>query len=276
MIYYKTLQIIGNSIWAKKLHSILARNTRFHISNIGARNFLSESTRNSNHQISQPDFFWIATNPDLQIQVMKKLRSKTSTIILEKPYALNSNQWHDFVKTVSDYPTSIRFSQPWFYSSLWENARKLLSDISGNLNITITREGFVNNNYIPKHLNWLSHDVFLLNDLFYDSNLDAMKSRSNFINDTFTLFLELTGQFKVTLQNSITNQRRSVWEISSDSIKLNLDFNSQNLTSNVSGFEKMSFVNDQPLMNMLLQFETADGHFDLLKDLRMQELLLLN
>jgi predicted dehydrogenase len=276
MIYFKSLCIVGNSNWAHKIESILAKSDlNLKVTIIGARQFLSYAANEFESKLPQPDLLWIATNPDLQIQILERLSSRHYNIVIEKPYAYDLVQLGELENTIRESSSLINFSQPWLYSKLWQTARELLRDITHPVTINITREGSLRNTRIPSYLNWLSHDIFLLNDLFTGLDLHNLKSLHRNAHNEYSLILELSDHFTVSLSNRKIAPRESRWEICWESNEVILDFDSHTLTSNLPGLESVSFPHDQPLLNMVRSFSNIQQDYGVLKFLRMQELLFL-
>ena len=79
--------VIGNGNWAGTiLKSLTGSKLDLDIDQIGARNFISNENQEILRNVS---IIWIATLPQIQIDVLKKIHNAKLKVILEKPLARN-------------------------------------------------------------------------------------------------------------------------------------------------------------------------------------------
>ena len=253
-----SLLIIGNGVWGKKL-SELFQKWNFKISRCGARDYLDLSCGDK-QQVSNTDLIWIASYPDTQIQIMQeimKLKIK-SLIILEKPFFRNLKEQEEFNRILDTSNLSIRSSSPWVYSDIWLKSKHSILKLNGPLKIEILRSGPFKRTQIESYLDWLSHDVQLLSDLFtFDVTIGEVQSQFNLQEPcTKKYTFHLSNGTLVELKGGASENRISIWKIQdSNGYSCAINFDSKTLESfsdrEVLVNSYQSPQSDEPLLNMI-------------------------
>lgn len=231
---------------------------------VGARDFLKHDEGTIGSEMSRYELIWIASIPELQLSILRKLINLKSRIVLEKPIATNKQSWNELNEVVLLSSSSIFYSQPWTYSKIWEKSIQEISNLSLPISINIYRSGKEDREIYSGAQDWLPHDLYLLEDLLKKIN-------------TLVGSLEFTKKqkintFSLTIANKITAnvrfcanpEREMRWVVSSSGVEmLEIDFFKMSLKrlapkTHLSGQELENFSGDHPLANMLSWYLSSD------------------
>jgi predicted dehydrogenase len=276
-----SLLIIGNGVWGKKL-SELFQKWDFKISRYGARDYL-ELSYEDKQQVSITDLIWIASYPDIQIQIVQeimKLKIK-GMIILEKPFFRNLKEQEEFNRMLETSNLSIRSSSPWVYSDIWLKSKDNILELNGPLKIEILRSGPFKRAQIESYLDWLSHDVQLLSDLFtFDTTIAEVQSQFNMQEPcTKKYTFKFSNGTLVELKGGASETRISIWRIqdlNGNSYAINFDSKTLESFSDrevlVNSYQ--SPQSDEPLLNMIQHYCRELENKESNIDFRWQEALI--
>jgi hypothetical protein len=159
------LLIIGSGAWPRKINSIIQSNNKeLNVSSIGARKFLSFSPETISQSIDNQNI-WIATRPNLQIEILKKIATHNNKVIIEKPFATSTRELEKMLNIFMETSNRLYLSEPWKHSKVWS---KKLNSITENRNfqhIIINRGGPIERTYINPVWDWIQHDLGLVGQL---------------------------------------------------------------------------------------------------------------
>ena len=276
-----SLLVIGNGQWGNKISGLFHK-WDFKINHYGARDFLHLSYEDK-QQVSITDLIWIASNPDLQIKIMQeimKYRIK-GTVILEKPFFRNLTEQEEFNNVLELSNLSIRASSPWVYSDIWIKSKYRILELNGPLKIEIARSGPFKRNMIESHLDWLSHDIQLVSDLF-TLNItvtEVQRQLDRYDPGTKRFRCKLSNGSLVELNGGTTESRISLWRIQDSgghSCTINFDSKALEVFSESEGLvhSYQSPQGDEPLLNMIQHYYRESENEKNNKDFRWQEVLI--
>ena len=89
---------------------------------------MNASSKEYREIITQIDVFWITSTPQNQIQALRKLKNIQSRVILEKPVAIKPSDLVVLKDLLNNSQCKVYLSQPWTFSSLWEETKRVLFD----------------------------------------------------------------------------------------------------------------------------------------------------
>ena len=115
---------MGAGTWAHKIEAVCNEATSGIQNKLNpARQFLN-SGNISEEELTSYDRIWICTQPRLQLEVLGKLTNYPGVVILEKPYAENSQDYFTLFNLSQDKKSRIILSQPWTFSNAWRSFKK--------------------------------------------------------------------------------------------------------------------------------------------------------
>lgn len=277
----KSIVVIGNGVWGKKL-STLFQLWGFEVNQFGGRSFL-ELDLAKKLKILNTDIIWIASTPDLQIKIISnisKCHSK-SIFILEKPFFRNLKEKLQFWEVIRESHLNLRSSSPWVYSDIWLKSKKKLLDLFSPLQMSIMRSGPSNNKSISPYLDWLSHDVQLLADLFNTKAEIIYLNRSvhEFKSDFNSIKVRLSDGSSLDLSGGLSKSKVSTWVVRDKKGNcIKIDFNSKILNhfgdNNILIESYQSPPSDNPLFNMVINYIDQPNMKKLEPYFRWQEILI--
>jgi predicted dehydrogenase len=276
-----SLLVIGAGIWGNKI-SDLFQKWDFNVIHYGARDYLNLSFKGK-QMATVTDLVWIASIPDLQIRIMKEIKKLEikSMIILEKPFFRNFKEHEEFNEIIKTRDLIIRASSPWVYSDIWLKAKDIILQLDDPLSIKITRSGPFKRSKIQSYLDWLSHDVQLISDLFtLDTRIIDLQSKFKVYESGIKKFiLKFNNGSLLEMNGGSTDTRISSWEVQdSRGYVLNVSFVSKSLElfSNKKDlvYSYESPKNDEPLLNMIQQYCHKLNNTKNDRDFRWQEVLI--
>ena len=222
----KELLIIGSGPWPQKIKSILnTNNNQLKVTSIGARDFLSFSVTNIKKYIND-QIVWIATIPTIQLEILNKIKLNSNSVIIEKPFATNSNELKSLINLLSESKNILYLSEPWKHSKTWKFIKNKITEQNSLQNIVIYRGGPNIRTYINPVWDWIQHDLGLVGELlkeYQGENEIGFK----WLNDGNTLNLKIISgsQFSIEINVGYFSKRVEYWEI--------------------NGKEKVNFSNNQ-------------------------------
>jgi len=276
-----SLLVIGNGQWGNKI-SELFQKWDFKISRYGARDFLGLSYEDK-QQALITDLIWIASNPDLQIQIIQEIMKYKfkGTVILEKPFFRNLKEQEEFNSTLEISNLSIRASSPWVYSDIWLKSKDTVLALNGPLKIEILRSGPLKRARIESYLDWLSHDVQLLSDLFtFDITITKVQGQINMQEPCIKKYrFKLSNGTLVELKGGTSETRISIWRIQdTNGYSCTIDFDAKTLElfndREVLINSYQSPQSDEPLLNMIQHYCRELKNNESNMDFRWQERLI--
>ena len=221
--YDTKLAIIGRGIWPSKIKSSLESNFQ----DLDAKVFSARDVV-SNSKLIQENLFnviWIATQPSLQLKLLKKLLNESQTIILEKPLGSNSAEIQSLIHFVTTHPFGVVApSNPWSYeTACLETVELIKKEGLIKAKIEITRGGPNRRSYLSSVEDWIPHDLYLLGEIFDSDAIAFMEISGNRETAVAKLFSE-RFQTEITVNSGFTKERVAEIVYSKDSkeIKTNL------------------------------------------------------
>lgn len=278
----KSILVVGNGVWGKKLNNFFQL-WGFNVSHCGARSFLG-LTSETKQIVSNNHIIWIASTPDLQIRIMSEILKwrQSNILILEKPFFRNVYEKNQFFQIIKENNLNVRASSPWVYSDIWSKSKGKLLELSGPLHMKIMRSGPSKSKSIISYLDWLSHDVQLISDLYNSKSVIIdMKSSSEYLRPDFKEFkIRLSDGSKIEMSGGLSNSKISSWEVQdARSTVIKIDFNSK--IFQYFGSDKIlletykSPEHDNPLLNMVLNYIEKSDLKNIESYFRWQDVLIL-
>lgn len=278
----KSILVIGNGDWGKKL-KILFNSWGFNVNQCGARSFLAHNFETKQFVLNS-HIIWIASTPDLQIKIMSEIlkRWQSDILILEKPFFRDLYEKSQFFQIIKENNLNVRASSPWVYSDIWSKSKGKLLELSGPLHMKIKRSGPSKTKSIISYLDWLSHDVQLISDLYNSKSMIVdIKSRGENLRPDFKEFkIRLSDGSKIEMSGGLGNSKISSWEVEDGSgTVIRINFNSK--IFQYFGSDKIlletykSPKDDNPLLNMVLNYVEQSDLKNVESYFRWQEVLIL-
>lgn len=276
-----SITVIGNGIWGNKIKHFF-ESFGYEIHHFGARVYAEEEYLNLNKNINK-QIFWIATTPDLQIKIASNLSmiDESSILILEKPFFRYTYEQTKFLEAIENLKLKIKTSCPWAYSDLWIKSKKSISELKFPLNIDIIRSGPSKHTFIRPEIDWLSHDIQLLTDLF-DSKISLSKYgnlTSQVYADSKQYGMIFSDGSKASLNSGVSKMKIAVWSVyDSRGYKVTIDFNLKYLRffdchkNLLESYQ--SPINDNPLLNMIRDFQNPLQNTNIYSRIKWQEVLI--
>jgi hypothetical protein len=276
-----SIAVLGNGVWGKKLNALF-QSWGFKVSQYGARSFL-ELNFERQQKILDNDVVWIASTPDLQLRIISDVSryQKKSILILEKPFFRDLNEQIKFVEIMNNSDLYLRSSSPWVYSDIWSKSKKKLLELLNPLEIIISRSGPSNNKSIRPYMDWLSHDVQLMADLFSSETkvIHVNRSTDKSQSDSCKIHIRLNDGSNLDLSGGLSVSKISYWKVQDKRGHfIEIDFNSKLLQcfgSNQVLIESYkSPPDDNPLLNMVLNYTNQSNDKKVESFFRWQEVLI--
>jgi hypothetical protein len=225
------LLIIGSGAWPRKINAIIQSNNKeLNVSSIGARKFLSFSPETISQSIDNQNI-WIATRPNLQIEILNKIATHNNKVIIEKPFATNVEELEATINIFNQTSNRLYLSEPWKHSKIWTQEKNSISSDKNFQSIFINRGGPIERTYINPAWDWIQHDLGLIGELFsghkedISINLSWLKH-----NETLNISLALPDKFKIDMTVGYFPEKIGSWKING---KTKIDFiNSGGLNDN--------------------------------------------
>ena len=243
---FSKLIIIGSGKWPLKIQTVLNQsNSSLQIDVISARKFL-ESPKFAPSHISTDSIIWIATRPDIQLKILEKLKQVDKKIIIEKPVVVNMSQLETLKLLLAETKNDIFPSEPWKYSEIWAETRRILNNNSQSVKIRIERGGPERREYISQIWDWIPHDLGLVTDLIKDLKGEVkLHVESQIGDDQIFLRIDIPNHFTFEICSGYFESRTAFWETESG---LYIDFINHSIMQDE--IKIADFRNDQPLVNM--------------------------
>lgn len=251
--------LIGAGTWSQKISSAIRDSDRnWEAEIVSARDFISiaEDLKDFYELCNKFELIWITTTPQNQIIVLKQLEQFKKKIILEKPIVTKESEIVVLRKIICDSQAKIYLSQPWTFSTLWSEAKKILLTMEGGLAIQAERGGTLLRSGFPPEIDWGPHDLYLLYDYAHDLgakgsdiSLASKRLKENKIHLGYALGTVTTLEIEI----GYINPRKAMWKVYSEEKEvLNLDFQNSELVDYRHGLEVRSkFSGDNPIITML-------------------------
>jgi predicted dehydrogenase len=148
--------VVGSGPWATKLcHVVSANSDIYKVKQVAARNV-------DEPLITQANIIWIATRPSVQLSLIENFNFYDKRVILEKPLARSLLEFQNLEMAVQDNLQFIYLSETWRCSNLWIEAKKYRT---GTFSIKSVRYGKSEREYMSPLMDWVGHDLSLMNDL---------------------------------------------------------------------------------------------------------------
>lgn len=255
------LLIIGNSPWGKKVASVVEKDSYFSVTTIGARKFIQDNSFTLT--LNSLDIVWICTTPELQLLVLKIIASTggNTLVILEKPMIKNPSE-HDLYRELGRQIPNLQISNPWSYSSMWQNFKEHIQYENSQIQIRGIRQGPTQRTYLRPDQDWLFHDVMLLGDLSRCMGFELEFSHIKTLNNSRTLRVKgaIGSKIDFDIEGGYAGNRLAEWvvHVGLGEVTMNFESNSARYSSRKSSLtEEFYEYHDNPLLTMLQTFITS-------------------
>ena len=251
--------LIGQGAWSRKINGVIkAQNANWKVEIISARTFISMGSNliEFTEICGKFDLFWITTTPNNQIQILGLLVTTQTKIILDKPIVTNVSEIDLLEDLLRNSQCKIYLSQPWTFSTLWKEAKKILLTMQGDLVIQIERGGNLLRPWLPPEIDWAPHDLYLLYDYAHDLGEESPKiSLISRILEKNRIQLKYTlGRNRIfDIKSGYFNPRKAMWSVYSKGKEvLRLNFQTSELVDYRGTHKVVSeFSRDNPIVTML-------------------------
>ena len=225
---------------------------------ISARAFISMNASSKEYReiITKTDLFWITSTPQNQIQALRKLQNIQTKVILEKPVATEQSEIIALRDLLNNSQCKVYLSQPWTFSSLWEETKRVLLPLQGEIKIQAIRGGNLSRIGFSPEIDWAPHDLYLLVDYIKSSGKESWDGYSvsgELINRNITLRYNFGMNLTFEITAGYRDTRQAQWEVHLDGEPvLTLDFETLELTDhrNANPRKFVAHINS-PLESML-------------------------
>ena len=119
---------------------------------------MNASSKEYREIITQTDVFWITSTPQNQIQALRKLKNIQTRVILEKPIVIEPSDLVVLKDLLNNSQCKVYLSQPWTFSSLWEETKRVLLPLQGEIKIQAIRGGNLSRVGVSPEIDWAPHD----------------------------------------------------------------------------------------------------------------------
>ncbi len=241
----KSIVIIGKGAWSSKISKILLKQDHnLEIVNYSARDFILKSKQQVAKIVSN-QILWIATTPELQFEILKKIQDFQCKAILEKPLATNFIKLAELLEFISSVKPDLFLSEPWRHSQIWNKIRTNIESLPKPISVEIKRGGPVMRTYMSPVFDWMYHDLGLISELIsnYNKSLSIRILSSRDVNNV-SFNLTVPNEFTIDISIGYFLEKIATWEINN---KLTFEFNG-------SSNEK-----DNPIARMYLDVQNRAG-----------------
>jgi len=252
--FSKQLLLVGRGPWSTKIATAIAREDLYiKVEQISARSLLIDV-----NPIQELTFkyVWLCTRPDLQSKLLSHLSGIDSIFILEKPFAVTERGFREIHESKAYVSGRVRQSRVWKYSPIWQyfmaNRPKEITKIE------INRGSPVQNSVLPLPEDWISHDLYLLTDLFGETVLPIEIKEASCTDEKLNCLFSLkNASVVIQMSTGKFNEKCANWTIHSGGKTSKIDF----LTSTYQEFDTGKTIvieGKDAIHSMLGDFENAD------------------
>lgn len=222
--------LIGSGAWPTKIfNGLYSKSNKDEIIQIGARDFLSQDSSKYNTF----DCIWIATTPQNQISIITKLAHYSKVIILEKPLFTTISEQQRFNSALKSFKGVAQLSAIWLYSPLWKNLKPSLENMTS---ILIKHKYADRRIYCSPILDWIPHDLYLLNDLGLNIHQSSELSTDCSALGNISIRFNFENKVYVDIDLEKSKQNNFSWEIEcADSSRIKIDFTNRSFTKTSQG-----------------------------------------
>jgi hypothetical protein len=205
----KRILFVGAGEWPRKVGKTLFEQDLIQEPTyISARKFTDDLRIN----LEDLDLVWVATTPQLQVNVMKRLEDFTGAVMLEKPLARDINEFDEIESLIRRRAKKIFLSQPWSFNSN-SMLDQQMSDLHNVERIEIVRSGNVQREYMDSWLDWAPHDLYMLAKYIPHEfvNLSSYQPPNGSTELLGKLNISLKSGLRISLSAGYSLERRSEW-----------------------------------------------------------------
>lgn len=217
--------IIGNGPWGQKVaDSLTNRLGVADVQIVTSRNLIE---RGDLKTYEKPHSIWIASQPNLQLAILKTLMNESNHFILEKPFA---TEYQDIIEmyelTQNLHSNLFVMSSPWVFSDIWSAVKAQILGVGlKHLTIKTFRGGPLLRPNISPVKDWIPHDICLLTDLLgnhlHPDNIELLGSAGGTASFRFNLD---SLRSCVMLECGQFSERVATWEVSWPDHSMTVDF----------------------------------------------------
>lgn len=203
------VHIVGKGRWSNKIHRILSdsESTRYVPILHSVSDFRPEIIKNSNMEV-----IWLTLFSESQIEQINSLKQIGSKIILEKPYYLDYHQRLNFFRAISGFEERFWPSIPWQFGKPWLRFQASLKSDLQKLHIEITHKGEKPHHSIPMLIDWCSHDIHMLLQLF-TIRLGKQPRINKVISKDCSILVSYENLISIEFSTEESSSREYMWKI---------------------------------------------------------------
>ena len=237
----RKILVVGSGVWATRLVNVLSNRTDFSVSQLPAREFVSDT--NAQTKKMSIDLGISATTPELQEKVAPKLMLNSKHLWLEKPVASTNDSAVQLIRKLDEFEYAYSlFNFSWTFSAIWKRFLELNRKFEDVENIEIVRKASNHSHeYMSAIEDYGSHDLALLNAWI----LKDRDRNTNFTEETLSknefLLTSATGLIHWRIEFGFS-YRSMIWKIHwKNGEKTCIDFYNRKLRHQENEIESENF-----------------------------------
>ena len=201
------VHLIGSGRWSKKISQILcnSRDSKY-LPILHSR----EEFHLTELDDSKTEIIWLTLFPESQIEKIEELKNANTKIVLEKPFYLNTDQRVDFIDAISGFEGKFWPSIPWQFGAPWLDFLQTFEPSQDCIKIEIIHCGEPTHRSIPFSLDWFSHDVPMIVQIFRGRS-GTLPEISRVVSETDSVTIFLSDGSSVKFIHKISKISKYKW-----------------------------------------------------------------
>lgn len=201
--------LVGYGNWSKKIIKFLVSNQNYSLQIVYSSRRLNSFTNNSINFTDSIDEFcnqdlnciYVATFPEMNVKIFKKILKKNISLILEKPISLNYKDYNFFLMKSEQLDIKIYNNIPNIYSSCFSELLKIIKNNYKNIKKINILEGANGpmRPYMTPFFDWTIHSVATIFKLFHNQNI--LKKNTSYLN--YKDFNKYNTKTLLTINNEV-------------------------------------------------------------------------
>jgi hypothetical protein len=266
------VHLIGAGRWSKKISEIL--------SNSKDSKYLpvlhsTEEFHLMDLDDSKTEIIWLTLFPERQIEKIKELKNANTKIVLEKPFYLNTDQRIDFIDAISGFEGKFWPSIPWQFGAPWLDFLQTFEPLQDSIKIEIIHSGEPTHRSIPFSLDWFSHDVPMIVQIFRDKS-GTLPDISRVVSETDSITIFFSDGSSVKFTHKISKISEYKWHFEDENHFKEINFLDFDGTTKVleyhpivkmldyvvrseKGFSRETLKDIDSLLSILVESELESG-----------------
>ena len=203
------IALIGFGKWAKIVSKEIDKNENFNLRGIVS---LSANENDTNVNIYENieqllinesiDCLYVAKNPDTNLYILNKIKTKKIPIIFEKPIGNNSKNCLEIINIIRANKIKALTNLPNLYADTFKNTSKFIIENKNKISNIIIYEGGNNlkNKKIHPILDWGIHPMTYFFSFFNSNEIRKIKYKEIYISQNYH---SIASKFNIILKNNL-------------------------------------------------------------------------